>query len=266
LGEIVRFGIHNDFSSIPDLWEFYSKLVDDEMPIARRQAVFDETKRLVTNTDFVSANAFLPFICVETEKSIVSTAVLDFVSLAPSRDDDPMSTSMDMISFIVDGKVANPGAVFGGLLHVGDPRLCELLLPLRHELDSYDLNVGITCVSGYLSAATIEFELSWLEDPDISSSLFGSVASGLVLQRRAAMRPIVMTGQRPFPVTSASPEEQHAMARYVSLEEYTARIAPRLYAIAEAEAAPKLMSFVIEEWGLGPARHETVAPPDPTKH
>jgi hypothetical protein len=266
LCEIVHYGIRNDAKSIPHLWQLYPYLIENDMPVAMRRSVFEEVKGLVTGTDFVSANAILPFICSETDVALVSTSVIDFVSLAPVRDNDPMSTSLDIIAGIKANRIAKPGAAFGGLLHLGDPRLCKLLLPLRRELSFADLNEGITSVTGHLSAATIDFELSWLEEPGLDAALFGAVASGLVLQRRAAKRPFVMTGQRPFPVTSVSAEEQNAMARYLSIEEYTRAIAPRLYAIANAEQAPTIMPFVLGEWGLDPPPGETATSPSRIIH
>ena len=259
LCEIVHYGIYNDAKSIPALWQFYSYLIENDMPVAMRRSVFEEVKSLVKGTDFVSTNAFLPFICAETAATLVSTAVIDFVSLAPVRDNNPMSTSLDIIAGIEGNRIAKPGAAFGALLHLGDPRLCKLLLPLRRQLSFSDLNQGITSVTGYLAAATIDFEMSWLEEPGLDAALFGAVASGLVLQRRSAKLPMVMTGRRPFPVTSVSAEEQNAMARYLSIEEYTRRIAPRLYAIANAEQAPRIMPFVLEEWGLDPPPGEMAA-------
>lgn len=266
LCEIVHYGIYNDVQSIPGLCQLYSYLIENEMPVELRRSVFEEVSGLVTGTDFVSANAFLPFICSETDTTLVATSVIDFVSLAPVRDNDPMSTALDIIAGIKANRIARPGAAFGALLHLGDPRLCKLLIPLRRELSFPHLNEGITSFTGYLSAATIDFELSWLEEPGLDAALFGAVASGLVLQRRAAKRPMVMTGQRPFPVTSLSPEEQNAMARYVSIEEYTRGIAPRLYAIANAEQAPGIMPFVLQEWGLDPPPGEPAASPNRIVH
>ena len=154
LCEIVHYGIYNDAKSIPHLSQFYSDLIENEMPAELRNSVFEEVKRLVLSTDFVSPNAFLPFIYSETAAPLVSTAVIDFVSLAPVRDNNAMNTSLDIIAGIRANRIARPGAAFGALLHLGDPRLCKLLIPLRRELSYLHLNEGITSFTGYLSAAT----------------------------------------------------------------------------------------------------------------
>jgi hypothetical protein len=64
---------------------------------------------------------------------------------------------------------------------------------------------------------------------------------------------MVMTGERPFPWASVTPEEQRRMARYIPIEEYTERIAPRLRALERREPEPKVMPQVLEVWGVSPS-------------
>jgi hypothetical protein len=104
-----------------------------------------------------------------------------------------------------------------------------------------------------VSAATIEFILDWLEGLDNADQgvLFGNLGANLVLQKRHMTAPLVATGLRPFPVTSATPREQRYMAKWIPFEDYSRRVAPRLFALEQAESAPKVMSAVIVAWGLG---------------
>src|SRR5262249_24540330 len=84
--------------------------------------------------------ALLPFIAEDNSRGVVSTAVIDYVSLAPLTNHDPMSRVKDIIDMIERGVLENEGAAFGALLHIGDERVCQLLIPLRDTLDHDALN------------------------------------------------------------------------------------------------------------------------------
>jgi hypothetical protein len=250
--ETLRYGIFNDQSMIEPLRQLYQHFVHNGVPEDVRRFVYEDIRDFVLHTK-VSAASLLLFVVEEASRGLVSTAVIDYVSAAPLVDADPMSRPRDIVAAIQNAKVKNPGAAFGALLHLGDARVCKLILPLRDSLGVAEANEAICCFTGYLSSATIEFELSWLEKSNLEAALFGAVASGLVLQRRAAKVPLVMTGERPFPITSVTPEQQWAMQRWIPIEEYASHIAPRLYALEKSEPSPKVMPTVIAEWGLEPA-------------
>jgi hypothetical protein len=65
---------------------------------------------MVENTEFVSPNAFLPFVFEDDARGIVSTAVIDYVSLAPLTNDDPISRVNDIIGMIERRSLRNDGA------------------------------------------------------------------------------------------------------------------------------------------------------------
>jgi hypothetical protein len=258
LGEILRYGILNDEKMIGPLGELYEKTVLSRLSEERRFTLYQHVKGMVENTDFVSINAFLPFIAKETLRGIVASSVIDYVSLGPLTGNDPMSRPKDIIGLIEGGLLNNEGAAFGGLLHLGDPRVCKLLWPLRGQLDNAAVNIAVKCSTGFLYSASVEFEVDWLEemDGDVEDGLFGIVASGLALQKRSNQYQDVVTGRRIFPIPKApTPKEQEHfrdLARLVPLEEYTKRIAPRLYALERTEPPPRVMPHVLVEWGLKP--------------
>ena len=125
----------------------------------------------------------------------------------------------------------NSGAAFGGLLHLGDPRVCKLLWPIKDILDKDAVNVAVNCSTGFLYSASVEFEIDWLEKMKGSADndLFGIVASGLVLQKRKNTYDGVFTGQREFPVcknpTSEDQKRIRALAKPIAIEDYTKQIA-----------------------------------------
>jgi hypothetical protein len=255
LGEILRYGAYNDAEMIGDLWELYRGMVSSGgMSLSLRRAIYQHVKGHQQETEAFSPNIYLPFVTCEPDRSIASTAVIDFVSLAPIANGDPMSRVREVIAWIEHGSPLNVGATFGGLLHLGDPRVCRLLWPLKDALDEDQVREAMLCHTGILGAATTKFLVNWLMgmDGDARDALFGHVASGLLLQRRDMRMPLVITGERPFPVTSVTPEEQNRMQRFISIEDFTKQVAPVLLELERTELEPKVMPEVLAVWGLGP--------------
>ena len=160
--EIVRLGVFNDLRMIDPLRQFYRQVIV-KAPENKRFEIFNHVKGLVENTDFVSANAFLPFIVEDTSRGVVSTAVIDYVSLAGLTDADPMSRVKDIVGMIEDGSTRNVGAAFGALLFLGDDRVCSLLVPVRDTLDEDAVREATNCVTGLMYGSSVDFYLDWLE-------------------------------------------------------------------------------------------------------
>jgi hypothetical protein len=253
LCEVVRYGFFNKEEMISPLASLYRGLAM-EMPEERRFAIFRHVTRFVEHTSIVSVNAFLPFIAEDSERYIVSTAVIDYVSLGPVTDGDPMSRVKDILGMIESNMLENEGAAFGALLHIGDKRVCDLLIPLRDSLDHDAISIAVNCSTGFVHSATTDFYLDWLEGLEGSDQdgAFGLVASGLGLLKKKSQSDQVYTGRRPFPTRSATPEQWKALQKPTLLREYVKRIAPRMYALERAEPPPRIMPHVLTEWGLKP--------------
>jgi hypothetical protein len=155
---------------------------------------------------------------------------------------------------IEDGKLKNEGAAFGGLLNLGDERVCRLLTPLRDSLNHDPVNEAVKCSTGFIYAATADFYLDWLEgmEGDDHDGMFGSVASGLALLKKVSRTDQVFTGHRPFPTRGVTHEQWVAMYRPISLADYLKRVASRMYALERSEPPPRIMLIVLAEWGLKP--------------
>jgi hypothetical protein len=252
--EIIRYGVFNDAQMIGPLGQFYREFML-KAPKEIRLEIFNHVKGMVENTDFVSPNAFLPFIAEDSGRAIVSTAAIDYVSLAPLTNDDPMSRVKDIIDIIESGRLQNEGAAFGALLHLGDDRVCKLLASLRDTLDTDAVREATNCGTGLIYASTIDFYLDWLAglEGDIRDSLYGLVASGLLLvAKRAIVKDRVFTGRRPFPVSSVSQQEWAVMRKEMPLGDYLKRIEMRLQDLERSEPPPRVMPHVVAEWGLKP--------------
>jgi hypothetical protein len=253
LCEIVRYGFYNRDEMVGPLSAFYVEMVM-KLPEERRLELYRHVAGLVEAGDSVSINAFLPFIARDDSWKIVSTAVVDWVSLGPLTGNDPMSRVKGMVDMIEDGTMTNEGAAFGALLHIGDRRVCQLLLPLRDRLDRDALQQMVKCQSGLMYAATVDFYLDWLEglEGDTHDRRFGHVAAGLGLVRKTRRHDDIFTGERPFPARGVTRNQLLKMLKPMKFADYLDRIAPRMYAIERAEPPPRIMPHVLAEWGLEP--------------
>ena len=253
LCEIIRFGYYQSQEMTEPLARLYRELVL-KIPEDRRVQIYEHIIGLVKNSSFVSINALLPFIAEDSSRGIVARAVIDYVSLGPLTNNDPMSRVKDIINMIESNMLGNEGAAFGALLHIGDKRVCQLLISLRDSLDDDAVNEAIKCSTGFIHAATVDFYLDWLEGMggDDRDGAFGTVASGLALLKKKSRIDQVCTGHRPFPGRDVKPEQWKAMMKPISLAEYLKLVAPRMYALERSEPPPRIMPHVLAEWGLKP--------------
>ncbi|TIW61815.1 MAG: hypothetical protein E5V49_13860 [Mesorhizobium sp.] len=253
LCEVVRYGAFNNQEMIRPLASFYRGPIM-QMSQDRRLAIYRHVAGFVENTSTVSVNAFLPFIAEDNARLLVSTAVIDYVSLGPLTDGDPMSRVKDIIGMIEGNMLKNEGAAFGALLHIGDKRVCNLLIPLRDSLDQDAMNNAVNSGTGFIHSATADFYLDWLEGMEGSDQdgAFGLVASGLGLLKRKSRIDQVSTGNRPFPVRDATPKQWKASQKPIPLAEYVQRVSRRMYALERSEPPPRVMPHVLTAWGLKP--------------
>jgi hypothetical protein len=255
LGEIMRYGLlGGDQDRVRELVLLYNKFLSYGPNIAIRRDIYRHVA-VFAEDGVIGAIAFLPFVFSDPDRFISATAVIDYASMATPIEGDPMSRVETITAMIAHGDPANRGAAFGGLLYLGDPRVCDLLLPVRDGLTLEEVGEAMGCCTGFPHASSIEFLLGWLEamEPDRRDGLFAIVAAGLGRVRKAMQEPFVRTGERPFPATGVAPEELRRMSRNISIEEYTEQIAPRLRQLERGEPEPKLMPQVLEIWGVAPS-------------
>jgi hypothetical protein len=257
LCEVVRYGIFNKTEMIGPLAKLYQTL-KTKMSEQRRYAVYRHVFDFVENSP-VSVNAFLPFIVHEDAGFIAATAVIDYVSLGPLTNDDPMSRVKDIVGMIENNTLKNEAAAFGALLHIGDKRVCDLLVPLRDSLDPPAVKIAVNSGTGFIHSATVEFYLDWLEglEGTYEDGTFGIVASGLALLKKKSHLDQIATGHRLFPVSGLKSGEWKRSLKPMPLSDYVPRISSRLYALERAEPPPRVMPHVLNAWGLKPLTDRT---------
>lgn len=221
--------------------ELASKVDRDE-----RSRMYDATVNEVSRGD-VSADAFFPFLCLETDTALVSSAVIDFTMFTPVEGGDPLSSPKIMLRMMPS--VANPAGILAGLILLGDRRLAGLIRVARIHLDHDGLGELSRSRSGYLYSTQIDFYLEWMEEiiGDVAmESELGFLAAAIANMPGSCFDDCVREVERSFG-TPRSPESMKVFRQW-TLAEYAEVIIPRLQAIAEQEAEPKIMHLVFEPW------------------
>jgi hypothetical protein len=238
---------------------------DDENMIAPLRVIYrewmeksDAEGRMGVLSDFLSAveegrlssNVLLPFVGCDADRAIASTAALSFAMTHPKTADEAMVGVVLLAKGIVGGTMSNPGAVFGGLLNLGDYRVNKVLWPFRNMIKGADLDEAVRIRTGRLSSAVVDFLLDWLEqmDADNREERFNPIAAALVNHRSAAVIPWIAVGGRVWPVAGATPEDEEEAAQYIDLATFTELIMPRLKALRQIAPDPEVVDYVVEAW------------------
>jgi len=179
--EFLRYGIF--FDNLPSLIQLYRDFFL-QAPVDRRKEIFGHVTIIVPELGGWTAGALTPFMALDPDMEIVSTATVDYASLGSLNDDDPMTRPKDAIDMVERGVTANPAAVLGGLMALGDPRVCRLLTPLRASLSKDEVHTVTKCFSGITTKTVVDFYLDWLDelvdrDDDVGQRIFGHVVAGL---------------------------------------------------------------------------------------
>ena len=167
-------------------------------------------------------------------------------------------------AWAVDGFPASRGAIFGGLLTLGDKRICDLLKPIRKTMSSDEILVISKCYSGMTHYPVIEFYLEWLEEKvvdfdDTSLGEFGNIAAGLFRLNNDRQLPQIYDGLRPFPVPEVADTSWDPKS-FLEFEEVRNKISARMYALEAKEHPPKVMPHVLKAFELDPrSRAEDIA-------
>ncbi|HWK66075.1 MAG TPA: hypothetical protein VNS34_14120 [Rhizobiaceae bacterium] len=254
--EMLRHGMFSNGSTLLNVRRVYDELFL-EAPVDRRREIYEHVKMIVSATGGRVAAAFTPFMNLDDDPGIVATATIDYISFGPLIEGDPMSRPKDVLEMVIKGVPRNRAAVIGGLISVGDPRVCALVAPLRGSLNIDEAEIVTQAFTGMASKSQVSFYLDWLEElvddqDDDTLALFGHVAAGL--HRLAARRivPFITDGLRPFPVPGQDDETGWSDMRAIDPDEFADSISGRLYDLERRESFPKVMPHAIRAFGLTP--------------
>ena len=251
--ECLRLSLDSRPEELQSTLEFYGLSVEGS-PLELRQKVYQHLKVIIEQLGANWVMGFVPFVLREDEAGLVSTAVIDYTSMGSLAHEDQMTRVDHVLSGLNNGLVRNRGAVFGGLLALGDERVCRKLRHTCSQLNLSEIAVATKCQTGFTSAALIHFYLDWVEsliashDYDSEASV-GHILSGLRRALAGRVTNDIFDGPRPFPVPRDGPWPS---IRRIPFKEFVTSISGRLYSLEAAEAPPKLMPHIISYCGLTP--------------
>lgn len=247
---LALYGATCEEDLIASLVPLYST-VRDLTPAADRARVLSAIRSAIDDVG-LSCNALLPFILLDDDVGIVSTAALDLAMYQPGGPDG-LEGVRRIIGHIERGEVQDRGAAFGGLLLLGDARVCALLRPPRVALEADEVKTAVLrCSSGFVYEAVIDFYLDWLDSlpGDESDARYAHVASALHLMPERMNPRKVVSVKREFGETD--PRKRVRLLGEWSLSEMGKRMEPRLVALEAREPPPKISSAILRAWGLSP--------------
>lgn len=209
--ECLRYGYFNDPAMIQGVVRLFDEIYSEQsLEIKRR--IYSHVAMIVPQLGGNLAGAYTPFMMLEDELGIVSTATVDYASIGTLSDNNPMTRPVDIIMMIELNMPRNPAAVIGGLLVLGDPRVCKLLEPLRSSIPADYVPEITKSFSGFSYKCVIEFYLDCIEElideRDFESeSVIGHVIAGLYRIAKFNKYDCILDGLRPFPVPQQDPSK-----------------------------------------------------------
>lgn len=244
---ISLYGHTNNSDLIGPLTTFYDR-ARSELSRETREGVYEAIVGRVETND-ISINALLPFLYEETDKAIVSSAVIDYVMYRKVEDDEELAGVKDIVNALEAGAGKNTGAILGGLLLTGDRRITEMLAPKTKEWSTRAIIDELIHVhSGYTYATVVDFYLSWLDELNRRQmdAEFGALAAGLAKLLDYDQAGVVLEVERNFGLPTGS--APMTIISNESFEEFFRRAESSMQELAERESEPKLMPSIILAW------------------
>lgn len=200
--------------------------------------------------------AFLPILVVDDDFQVVTTATIDFVSCSPYGATGELYALTELGPLFRDRTLANPGAVFGALVCMGESRFAPFLDKVREVLTTDQVAIAARVHTQFLQHHDVQYWLSWAKElasqsGDVALANFGSCASAIALAKRHEKMGKVFESERDFPCTGKERPVRHL--REWTIDEYADVLAPELYRLEAEEAAPRVMAHVLRVWGYEPA-------------
>jgi hypothetical protein len=247
------YGYEGATSHVPNISKVYQHSLAKGMDADTRAMLEAEMVQLVDSEKLLPV-VFLPFLVLDDAVPITTKAAIDFVSSSDYVNGE-LHAFGELRNLFTRSTLANRAAVFGALVAMGDQEVLKFLEELRPMMSTEEVRQAARVHTQFPQHHAIQFWLQWAKQLVNSSNdddqrTFGSCASALILVLEHDIVGRVSAGKRNFPCQknpSAITIEQEW-----SLDEYADVLAPDLYAIETAEAAPRLFSDVLRKWGLEP--------------
>jgi hypothetical protein len=210
---------------------------------------------LAAEKNGLAACTLLPPLLCDEDKGVVSTAMIDYIALCQEGPSGLPYEFSDLNGFFNKGTFSCPGGAMGGLITLGDRRFHPQMHEWKKFLDKEAVRNASNCRTPFITHGEIVFWLDWADQlvglrDYASEEFFGLVASAVGLLGKHNPYDIVQDTERRYP--GGTVEKTVVILRTWDRSQYAQEIAPRLYHLEDAEAAPKVFSAVLRAWGLEP--------------
>lgn len=261
----TTYGSRTDRTRTVQLRQLYAHAVDALSPQKRADVVLGLMRPLeqLAREGQDTVHAMVPFLALDSDFVVISTATLQAAQLAAPTPDEPLTGPRAVLGLALEfGDPNIQVAMLSGLAALGDARVFELLDAQWHRV-SHHAHIGLFASISMQRAtvAGIDFLIGKLERSTGESRdrLAGPIVATLVRIAESAApadsaRPFTGTGVRDiarvFP-SWAVPEGQNPVvvrATY-TVAETGSWILPRLERLAADEGHPKLLPMAIRAWG-----------------
>ena len=243
----LKYGILNDSRHLETILQLQRHAVT-RLGVAERAAVLAELDQCILGRKGKGHMALLPFLLADDDGGICSTAAMSLAQLFDPEDGNELAGPEFVLEAILGSRLEGelPGRALGGLLLLGDRRLLPLLEKAWERLDDSG-RVGLArACSGYVIEAVIEFYLGCLEK-GCSDTVYGAVAAAVAKMPVYAQVPLVLEMERSVPAWRKGAEPLR-FPRETPFKAYLKKISPRLKALEEAEAEPKVSPEIRHYW------------------
>jgi hypothetical protein len=250
---LMEYGLTNREQDIDGLKQVYADCIGQVTEQERAELVMAFAE--LAEARKLSVNPLFAFLFQDPSPLVVSCAVLNLAPMWVGSDSaDALLSTRELCTFaerlIAKGDERRAGAIYAGLLLLGDRRVIEHMGPCWRNLSSVG-RLGLLQLRGMaVYATTVDWLIDWLEDCE--GQEFGSLA-GLLARMAIQAREEglgVQEVRRALPVWCEPPEPPLQTMHTWSFEEFGARIAERLRRIAAHESNDRVMPEVLAEWGI----------------
>ena len=233
--------------------QIYKQVKTNKIPV-ETLTLLEEDMVGYVESEKIWSGVFSPFIVHEIDRSLVAKAAIDLVSTSGIVDGENQGIKSIKNLFNLKA-MENPGAVFGGLLSMGDKQNMPFLQEIFPSLNIEQINIAAQTHSPFPQHHAIQFWITTAKNLAISEDvtdqkIFGACASALILVLKYDQVNAVSEGRRHYP--SFQSEMPIELINKWTLSEYADKIAFDLYQLEDIEDKPKLFSDVLRQWGLHP--------------
>jgi hypothetical protein len=193
--------------------------------------------------------ALLPFLEHDSDRTVLSSATIDWAMLMPRVNGDPL-TGPRHLMHLYEHSAANTALRLGlmtGLVLLGDERLLPLLKGRWRDFARDDRNRLAASSSGFVMTLQIEFLLDWLENTDNHADV-GAIAGAMCQMPGISQVGHVLRVQRCFPASDASEGDEISLLERWTFAEYATRIEPRLSSLIAKEAYQQVIPEILAAW------------------